>query len=304
MDRPHRSQPATAFFVLTALVSCLLVVGCGQGARAGLGAEDSLAGKLVLTGSSTVAPVASEIARRFEEKHPGTRVDVQTGGSSRGIADARSGVADIGMASRALADDEVDLVAHTIAQDGICLVVHGDNPVRGLDEEQVVGIYTGAIRDWSEVGGDPGPITVVTKASGRATLEVFLDHFDLAEPDIDADVVIGDNQQGLKTVVGTPGAIAFVSIGAADYEARQGSPIRLLAAGAVAPTSENVAVGLFPITRPLNLLTPDQPLSPLETAFLDFALSSEVHDLIEAQFFVPATRPEQRAARHGTTPQG
>ena len=46
---------------------------------------DQLSGHLTLTGSSTIAPMAQEIASRFEQAHPGVRVDVQTGGSSRGI---------------------------------------------------------------------------------------------------------------------------------------------------------------------------------------------------------------------------
>ncbi|MCA9116099.1 MAG: substrate-binding domain-containing protein, partial [Planctomycetaceae bacterium] len=53
---------------------------------------------------------------------PGVRVDVQTGGSSRGIADARSGLADLGMASRSLKDDEAELLAFPIATDGVCLI--------------------------------------------------------------------------------------------------------------------------------------------------------------------------------------
>ena len=36
--------------------------------------------QLVITGSSTVAPLALEIGKRFESLHPGIRVDVQTGG--------------------------------------------------------------------------------------------------------------------------------------------------------------------------------------------------------------------------------
>lgn len=70
---------------------------CGQN-----GSDVSSTPPLVITGSSTVAPLAAEIAKRFESLHPGTRIDVQTGGSSRGIADARSGVADIGLVSRSL----------------------------------------------------------------------------------------------------------------------------------------------------------------------------------------------------------
>ncbi|MDT0496642.1 hypothetical protein RM530_04605 [Algiphilus sp. W345] len=51
------------------------------------------ADKLVLTGSSTVAPLAAELGKRFEQQQPGTRIDVQSGGSSRGVQDARSGLA-------------------------------------------------------------------------------------------------------------------------------------------------------------------------------------------------------------------
>ena len=86
--------------------------------------DGGLSGKLMVTGSSTVAPLVSEIAKRFEQLHPDVRVDVQTGGSGKGIADARIGVADIGMASRALKDEESDLVAHKIAADGVGLIVH------------------------------------------------------------------------------------------------------------------------------------------------------------------------------------
>src|SRR5437763_1664948 len=73
--------------------------------------------KVVLTGSSTVAPLASEIGKRFETKRPGLRVDVQSGGSSRGVADATQGLADIGMVSRALNEEEKALNAFTIARD-------------------------------------------------------------------------------------------------------------------------------------------------------------------------------------------
>ena len=96
--------------------------------------------KLVLTGSSTVAPLAAEIGKRFESLHPGVRVNVQTGGSSRGIADARQGLNDIGTVSRPLKTKEHDLRAFTIARDGICLIVHESNPMKGLSDRQVVGI--------------------------------------------------------------------------------------------------------------------------------------------------------------------
>ena len=65
--------------VVAGVVLCLGLAGCGQ--------SDATATpeiqRIVVTGSSTVAPLMAEIAKRFEAEHPQVRVDVQTGGSSR-----------------------------------------------------------------------------------------------------------------------------------------------------------------------------------------------------------------------------
>ncbi|WP_243748659.1 phosphate ABC transporter substrate-binding protein [Pseudomaricurvus alcaniphilus] len=241
--------------------------------------------RLVLTGSSTVAPLALEMAKRYEQQHPGVRIDVQTGGSSRGILDARRGLADIGMVSRALQATEGDLTAYTIAMDGIGIIVHRSNSVAALTDQQIVAIYRGQIRNWREVGGADRPITVVNKAEGRSTLELFLQYFGLKNSQIRAQVIIGDNQQGIKTVAGNPGAIGYVSIGSAEYEEQRGTALRLLPMAGHSASVANVARGEFPLARQLNLVVVGQS-SPLAQQFIAFAQSESVRDLISAQFFV------------------
>ncbi len=245
--------------------------------------------KLVLTGSSTIAPLAAEIGKSFEKQNPGVRVDIQSGGSSRGISDARSGLADIGMASRALKSEERDLKSFTIALDGIGLILHRDNLVKSLTDQQVIDIYTGKVTNWREVGGRDTRITVVNKAEGRSTLELFLHHFKLKNSDIKAHVVIGDNQQGIKTVAGNPGAIGYVSIGTAEFDVANGVPIKLLPMNGVAATVENVRNGSFPLSRPLNLVTKYIPMG-LTRQLIDFARSKAVNDIVESQYFVPLAR--------------
>lgn len=244
--------------------------------------------RLNLTGSSTVAPVAMEIAKRFEAENPDVRVDVQAGGSTRGIVDARSGMADIGMVSRPLTSSESDLTAHTIARDGISIILHSSNPVNALTKTEIIDIYTGKITNWLQVGGNDREITVVNKADGRATLALFLEHFELNNSQIQAQVVIGDNQQGIKTVAGNPGAIGYVSIGAAEYEQSVGTPIKLLPMNGIAANMETLRNGEFPLSRPLNLVS--KSLTPLSQKFIEFAQSPAVADLIKAQYFVPALR--------------
>lgn len=242
--------------------------------------------KLVITGSSTVAPLMAEIGKRFEILQSGVRIDVQTGGSSRGIADARQGLADIGMTSRALTSDETDLHGTAIARDGIGVIIHTSNVVSALDDGQIADIYTGRITNWNAVGGADALIVVVNKAEGRATLELFLKYLNLINTEIQAHVIIGDNEQGIKTVAGNPNAIAYVSIGTAEYDARREAPIKLLPLGNVPATLETLRTGTFPLTRPLTLVTKAPPSGLIKT-FIDFARSPDVHDLVTQHFFVP-----------------
>lgn len=271
---------------LLALATFALAIGYMADRNSGAGAPAIQDVKLVLTGSSTVAPLALEMGKRFEKRHPGVRVDVQTGGSSRGIADVRTGQSDIGMISRGLKGSETELFPHTIARDGIGMILHTNNPVQRLTSEQVVAIYTGQITNWSEVGGSDAPITVVNKSEGRATLELFLKFFKLKNTEVKPHVIIGDNEQGIKTVAGNPGAIGYVSIGTAAYDAEHGVPVKLLPVNGVAATIETVRAGDFPLSRPLNLVTTEPPTGWKKT-FIDFAQSAEVHDLVMQQYFVP-----------------
>lgn len=245
--------------------------------------------KLVLTGSSTVAPLASELARKFEASHPGVRVDVQTGGSSRGVTDQRRGLNDIGMVSRHLNPDEGDLSSFTIAKDGICIILHSSNPIQSLTRQQIVDIYTGKVTNWKAMGGKDAPITVVSKAEGRSTLELFLNYFKLKSSDIKASVLVGDNEQDIKTISGNQNAIGYVSIGSAEYDVKNGVKIKTLPLDQVKPTTVNVKNGKFPLSRPLNLVVKNKPHG-LVKEFIEFAQSQEADSIVEALFFIPLAK--------------
>ena len=173
--------------------------------------------------------------------------------------------------------------------DGVCVILHGDNPVQALSDEQVVSIYTGQVTRWRDVGGKDRPITVVNKAEGRSTLELFCNYYELKNTDIQAHVVIGDNQQGIKTVAGNPDSIGYVSIGTAEYEAAHGTAIKLLPVGGVAASIENVKNKTFPLSRPLNLVLRAAPAGRARE-FLEFARSEAVQDIVREQYFVPLSK--------------
>ena len=118
-------------------------------------AGSSIAGKVVVAGSSSVTPVMEKLKEAYEAINPNANIEVQQSDSTTGMNNAIEGVCDIGMASRAVKDSEIEagLTSTTIAMDGIAVIVSNDNATEGLTKDQVRGIYMGEITDWSEVNG-------------------------------------------------------------------------------------------------------------------------------------------------------
>lgn len=266
-----------------------VLTACGPSRNAGAVAAPP-AQRITVVGSSTIAPLMSEMAKRFEQANPGIRVDVQAGGSARGLLEVRQGTAQVGMVSRALKADEADVSKLLVARDGVGIIVHRVNPIKEISRAQIVDIFSGKLTNWQQLGGADVPITVVSKAEGRSTLESFSSYFGLAYRDIRAQVVIGDNQQGVQTVAGAAGAIGYVSIGSAEFEARNGAAIKLLPFDGHTPSTAQVAAGTYPITRELNLVF-KAPATPAVRALLDLAASPKSADLVVGQFMVPPAAP-------------
>jgi len=233
-----------------------------------------------------MAPLMSAIAKRFQSSHPGVEIDVTTGGSGRGVSDARSGLADIGMASRTLRKDEEDLLGFPVARDGICLLVHKANPIPALSKGQVAAIFAGKTTNWKEVGGRDTPIAVVNRELGRSEIELFTHYFGINYGDIKERFRAGDNVLCIRAVADNPDAITYVSVGEAERDAHKGMTIKLLPMEGAAATSENVRNGNYPLARPLTLITKELPTGHVK-AFLEFSLSSQVTDLVKEHSFVP-----------------
>ncbi|MCL2865828.1 MAG: substrate-binding domain-containing protein [Lachnospiraceae bacterium] len=110
-------------------------------------------GRVVVGGSTSVAPVMERLAEAYYEQNPGVMIEIQSAGSSAGMTGVLDGNFDIGMASRDLSQSELDsgLVPTVMALDGIAVIVHPDNPITNLTLEQVDAIFTGEAITWDEV---------------------------------------------------------------------------------------------------------------------------------------------------------
>lgn len=112
-----------------------------------------LTGTIVIAGSTSVAPVMEVLADEYKALNEGVTIEIQQTGSSAGMTSTIEGACDIGMASRDVKDSELaeGLIPTVIAMDGIAVIVNSENPVENLTSEQIRGIYTGEITEWSEV---------------------------------------------------------------------------------------------------------------------------------------------------------
>lgn len=109
-------------------------------------------GEIKIAGSTSVTPVMEKLKEAYTALNPNVKISIQTNDSTTGMESAKSGICDIGMASRALKDSEAaELKATVIAKDGIAVIVNNENPVSELTSEQVMKIYTDELRDWSEI---------------------------------------------------------------------------------------------------------------------------------------------------------
>ena len=118
-------------------------------------AGGTASGKVVIAGSSSVSPVMEKLKEAYAAKNANVSIEMQTSDSTTGMTSTIDGICDIGMASRALKDNELEagLTATEICRDGIAVIVNLNNPLTGLTAEQVKQIYVGETLSWDELVG-------------------------------------------------------------------------------------------------------------------------------------------------------
>ncbi len=137
----------------------------------------ALGRRLIIGGSTSVLPLSQKLASAYHQAFPKIPAPQVGGGQSDiGISGVASGRFDIGDSSRdPLSTDPPHLVFTKIARDGVCVITNDANHLANLSEETVQGIFTGSIRDWSEVPGASisGPIDLFDRDGASGTQDAF-----------------------------------------------------------------------------------------------------------------------------------
>jgi phosphate transport system substrate-binding protein len=132
---------------------------------------------ITMSGSTSVAPLATLLAKAYVKSHPGkVKFKLAQGGSDVGVADVAAGRVTIGNSSRdPKSSDPGGIFFNKIARDAICLVTNPGNPLANLSQDTIQAIFAGDIRNWEDVpgAGITGSIDLVGRTAASGTQDAF-----------------------------------------------------------------------------------------------------------------------------------
>ncbi|UZQ53580.1 extracellular solute-binding protein [Trichothermofontia sichuanensis B231] len=223
-----------------------------------------------IDGSTSMVTTNQNLKQGFESQFPGTRVITNAKGTNNGLQALAAGQIDIAAASRALNPQEQTqgLTAVPITVDAIALVIGVNNPFQGsLTSEQVQGIFTGKITNWSQVGGPNTMIRVINRPPVSGTHQAF------------KEMVLNGQEFGTTPNIATLPrdattpmlqALGVDGIGYATYaQIATQRTVRPVPVNGVTPDSPS-----YPYQRTLYYVYKN-PASPAVQAFLGYALSPQ-----------------------------
>lgn len=277
--------------ILLAAVLCLaiLVSSCGP---AGTPGDSSATSRLVtIKGSDTMVHLVTAWAEDYMDAQPAADISVTGGGSGTGIAALLNGNTDICAASRDMTEEEKQLARqknmaikeYAVARDGIAVIVNPANPLNELTLQQLKDIYTGAITNWSQVGGGTGDILLLSRESSSGTFVFFQEHVLQKSDFAPAARLMPATSTIIQAVAGDALAIGYVGLGYAREAAGKVKVIAIKAdqnAPAVLPSEETVRSGSYSISRPLYFYVAE-PVAQSTQAFIDFCLGQQGQKIVQ-----------------------
>ncbi|NEP11443.1 MAG: phosphate ABC transporter substrate-binding protein [Symploca sp. SIO2C1] len=242
--------------------------------------------EIKITGAATPYPAMKALAVAYEGK---TKISfLPSSQSASGIGGVKNELAEIGTVTRKLKPEENDgsLVYREFARDALVVATHSSvEGVTNLATEDLKAIYSGAVTNWQDVGGQNATIVVLDRPEDESAKRLLRQHYLGKELKNAPDAVILRHEKELiATIRDTPYSIGAFSL--ASALANQ-LPVNHLRLNGVEPTSENVQLGKYPMVRTLALVW-STTASDSTQKFLDFAFSEAGAKHLLNSGFVPS----------------
>ncbi|MGF1491542.1 MAG: DUF4912 domain-containing protein [Microcoleaceae cyanobacterium] len=251
-------------------------------------------------GTSSMAVLNQALKQQFTEQYPDAKVELNSGNSDEALADLINGEIDIAAIGRRLTEDEKakGLAEVPIERGKIAIIIGSDNPYEGnISFEEFARIFRGEITDWSEVGGEPGPIRFVDRpefSDTRRALSTY-EVFEVApfEAGLTSTPVTDDETEAVIDELGADG----ISYAIADQVLDQENGVRIVSMHQTLPDDPR-----YPYSQPRNYVYQADGDNPAAQAFLGVASSDEGRALAAAVTAATlATQVEEAAEAEAET---
>ncbi|GFK94710.1 Phosphate-binding protein PstS 1 [Fundidesulfovibrio magnetotacticus] len=228
-------------------------------------AGNAQAQSMRVDGSTTVLPAMQKMVEAYMKANPGVSITVSGGGSGNGIKAIIDGATDIAMSSREMKDKELDAAKEKgrpvkpieIAMDALAPIVNPANPVTDLSAAQLQGIFSGAIKNWKEVGGEDREIVVISRDTSSGTYEAWQELIMKDKKVTPAALLQASSGAVLQVVSKNKFAIAY------DGYAYVDKTVKALKVNGVSGSEKTVADKSYPVSRPLFIITSEKPAEPV-----------------------------------------
>jgi phosphate transport system substrate-binding protein len=247
------------------------------------GSYNCVQGAITASGSTALAPLVEAVAKDYQAKCSGSSITVNLGGSKTGLSQVESGAVPVGNSDIPALSTQTDLVDHQVAVVTFALVA---NPkvtgVKSLTIAQIKGIYSGSIKNWSQVGGPSLPIVVVSRPASSGTRATFQKYILGGPETVSGPSNLTTDSTGtlITNIKQTDGAIGYAALGPATK-----AGLTLLSIDGNAPTVANTKSNTYKFWNIEHMYTKGKP-TQLAQALIDFMQSDQGKQEAASQKFV------------------
>ena len=278
----HRSGVFPSLFLLW--IACIAITA---DAAFPSPTQAQASGNLVVVGNGPEQTTIEALARAFEKANPRAYVDIVWDDHSKPVEMVKTGEAHVAVTGW----EDPALSASQIAWDGIGILVHLSNFTKEVTKQQVADIYSGKVKEWSELGGPESKVLLIDRPKNQNIRDAFERQLGIDGKIPENAKVIAKDDKVIKTVVGTLpplSAVAYISLNQGLAVVTSGVAVRLLPVDKVEPEIPTVKDGRYPLRRPVLLLAKKDP-NPLVDAFVQFSQSAAGRQII-ADTYIPFDR--------------
>ena len=272
----HHTMRNTIRFTAASLFAGALLAATAGAQTISIKGSDTLGAKLV-----------PQLAESFKSKNGGVKFEIAAEGSSTAFPALANGTAQIGMSSRKAKPEEITaarakgikLKEVEACHDMIVVIVNKGNPLKALTKDQVAKIFTGQVKDWSEVGGAPGPISIYTRNTSSGTYKDWQTLAMKGRNYASGSQKLAGNEQIAQEVAKNKNGIGYVGLAYA-----KSSGVHDVTVDGVQPVASNAKK--YAYSRACYYYIPENADATAK-AFVEFATGGEGQKIAQRLGFVP-----------------